>query len=93
MTTIEKIQAQIDAQRESDRRALIAELRERAGHYVPVWGGRYNYSLYWRDKDARWQWGNNSNVDQCPRSGYFSAPIDGLIEEMGERLNLLRDFP
>ena len=81
-----------EARHESDRRALIPELRERAGHYKPVWDGNtHNYYLVYETLSKEWTWEWNCIYDTCPRSGYFSAEIEGLIEEFGERLNLLMD--
>ena len=81
-----------EARHESDRRALIPELRERAGHYKPVWDGNIrNYSLIYESFSKEWKWNWNSMYYTCPRSGYFRAPIERLIEEFGERLNLLAD--
>lgn len=80
------------AERERDRRALIKELRDRAGGYKPVWDGETtNYCLSHNYEDG-WFWDFFNGNDLCPRSGYFKAPIKGLIEEFGDRLNLLRDL-
>lgn len=83
------------AERERDRRALIVELRRRANGFVPTWTTDEiikHYLLYER-YSHKWEWSSTFGYDYCPASGYFAAPIDGLIEELGDRLNLLRSVP
>lgn len=79
-----------DANREHDRRALIVELRKKANGFVPTWEGTA-YCLNYDTNYNRWVWNCWGSLDVNPLSGYFAAPIDGLIEEFGSRLDLLRD--
>lgn len=83
-----------EAQREVDRKKLIADLRREAGYYKPVWDNNNNtahWFIVYDNNIKAWAWLSCLFTDICPSSGYFAKPIDGLIKKYADRLHLLRE--
>jgi len=83
-----------EAKRADDRRILIAEIREFAEHYKPVWDGEtINYFIEYGVTDDTWCEGSSTYYDHLPLYGYFKdeATAQAAIEKFKDRLHLLRE--
>lgn len=81
-----------EAKRADDRRILIAEIREFAGHYKPVWDCTFEYTISFNVRNKKCG-ADGLLLNFMPICGYFKdeATARAAIETFKDRLHLLRE--